>query len=199
MKKILVVSAILAIFSTNSFAKTEGNYVGISLINSSTVNSYADGGKDRNDNISLGADYKYAFNFGGFFIAPGLFYDHNALSQNTLYSGTSFNANLKYSYGIKANIGYDVTDSFAPFLTIGHSQTRNSYGTNNFNYKENYTNEGMILGAGFKYSLNDSVDLNASYEIVQFGLTSNVGAVIGGTDKINPTYKVARVGASYHF
>jgi hypothetical protein len=57
----------------------------------------------------------------------------------------------------------------------------------------------LVYDAGLKYSLNDKVDLNAAYEITQFGLSSNLDGVIVGNDKLTSSYKVAKIGVSYKF
>jgi len=177
MKKLLILTSLISFLTTaNASAKTEGNYVGLNFIDTASSN------QNHNSNFGLGADYKYAFNFGGLFLAPGVFYDYNRLSQPN-------SPTLKYSYGAKLNIGYDVTDKFAPFVTVGASQTRIQESAKN----------GMLLGVGFKYALNSDVDFTAAYEMTQFGLAGKAGSVIDGTDKINATYRVAKVGATYHF
>lgn len=202
-KKLLISASLIAsIASASAFARTEGHYVGASVINTSSETSF-DQDTHRNDKYSFGVDYKYAFNCEKFFLAPGVFYDHNALTEEvTLTSGAKIASNTKYSYGVKLLIGYDVTDKFAPFAIVGHSQTRgdgSSYGPGFVFTKETSTDEGMVYGLGFKYSLNDKVDLNASYELTQFGLSNNLDGIVGGSDKLNSTYKVARIGASYRF
>ena len=206
-KKLLISASLIAsIASASAFAKTEGHYVGASVINTSSETSF-DQDNHRNDKYSFGVDYKYAFNYEKFFLAPSVFYDHNALTEEVTltaapFTGVKLTNNTKYSYGAKLLIGYDVTDKFAPFAIVGHSQTRSdgsSYGPGFAFVKESSTNEGMVYGLGFKYSLNEKVDLNASYELTQFGLSSNLDGVVGGSDKLNSTYKVARIGASYRF
>lgn len=207
MKKIILTTAIIgAISSSSSFAKTEGNYAGVNLINTSSTikEDIFTNEKHRNDNYSFGVDYKYAFNFGGFFVAPGVFYDHNA--QNSDYSiadGDRASFNIKSSYGVKANFGYDVTDKLSPFVTLGYSVTRvdgSVYGSNFSKVlKESFNEEGLVYGLGLKYDLTKEFSVNASYEITQFGLNSNLDAVVGGTDKLNSSYKVAKLGLAYNF
>jgi len=202
-KKLIFFTALSISFSSSAFAKTEGNYIGLNLINTSTSYQF-DSGRVRNDNYSFGVDYKYAFNFGKLFVAPGLFYDHNALSRSVNASSDNdrISLNTKFSYGVKVNIGYDITDKFAPFVILGHSQTRldySVYGPNTSFYKQSLTQEGFVYGLGFKYSVSDNVDVNAAYELTQYSLTSNLDAVAGGTDHLNSDYKVAKLGVSYKF
>lgn len=202
-KKLLIITSVIAsIFSASASAKTEGNYVGVSLINTNVKSkSTFSEVTHRDDNFSLGVDYKYAFNFGGIFITPGIFYDHNALKTNHsagIFDPTEEEASqLLYSYGAKVNIGYDVNDKFAPFVTLGHMQTRESFSFITSKYTE--TNEAFLFGAGFKYSVSDKIDVNLSYESVQKELSRNIIEVARGTDKINPTFSVIRLGASYNF
>ena len=204
-KKLLVAIAITtSILSASANAKTQGHYVGLNLINTSTVetNALGSGQKHRNDNFSVGADYKYAFNFDKFFVAPGIFYDYNNNNADyASWTGEMYSGDLAYSYGAKVDFGYDVTDKFSPFVTIGYSETRSSgtyYDTSEY-YREDFTDEGLVLGLGLRYAINDMLSINASYEATQLGGASNLDAIIGGTDKINPAYKVIKLGVAYNF
>lgn len=207
-KKLLIIAtAIITTISFGAQAKTQGNYLGLNLINTSTTNrdDALENQKHRNNNYSFGVEYKYAVNFDSFFLAPGIFYDHNAQNSDfSIADGDRASINIKSSYGIKANIGYDVTEKFSPFITTGYSVTRldaSVYGPSfaNEELKESFNQEGFVYGLGFKYDFTKELSLNAAYEITQFGLHSNLDGAIGGSDKLNSDYKVAKIGVSYNF
>lgn len=207
-KKLLLAAAIIA--STLSFsasAKTEGNYVGLNLIDTYTRSKVlvvgGSASKYPHNDISFGVDYKYAFNFNRFFVAPGIFYDNNSANADfALPEAVRFSNNVQNSYGVKADFGYDVTEKFSPFVTLGFSMTRStiSYYSGAYPLTKSATNnEGLVYGLGFRYKLSKAVSVVASYELTQFGLNSNLDATIGGSDKLNSDYKVAKLGVAYNF
>jgi outer membrane autotransporter protein len=207
MKKIKLLSIALtfSLLSSTSFAKTEGAFVGLNLINSETkIRTTGDDSQiHRNDSYSYGLEAGYAFNFNNFFIAPNVFFNDNNLKSDHSFGEDRNSQNFKHSYGVKVNLGYDVTDKFSPFLILGHSETRLDESTYGPNYdrilKEYGTREGFVYGLGVKYSLTDNIGINAAYELTQFGLTSKIGAVLDGTDNLSYDYRLARVGVSYNF
>jgi len=207
MKKFLITSAALAIFSTNAFAKTEGSYVGLSLINTELESAASLNGvkedEGKANQFSGGVSYKYSFNFNGFFAAPELFYDLNRTkSRATDSGGTHYNSEVKNSYGVKLNLGYDITDKFAAYAIVGHSISRmKSHFSGNLSggvdpTPENANREAFIYGLGMKYDIANNISVNFSYEISQFNLSNDV---FNTTDKINPDYRVARLGVAYNF
>lgn len=205
-KKLLCTTALVAsVLSFNASAKTQGNYVGLNLIRTeskATDTEYYQT-RHRYDNFSFGVDYKYAFNFNNFFIAPGIFFDNNAHDNNySLGDGDRASLNGKYNYGAKIDFGYDLTEKFSPFVTLGHSETRLSYseyGPNVQSVKYDHTQEGLIYGLGFRYSLTDSVSLNAAYEITKFNGTKNFDDLVVGNDKVDSDYRVAKLGVAFNF
>ncbi len=207
-KKFLFAATIaVSAFSFNALAKTEGNYVGLNLINTygKTTVEVIGGSITHHEHskFSVGADYKYAFNFNKFFIAPGIFFDNNDGSDDFALPETiRYSRKLKNSYGLKADFGYDITEKFSPFVTLGYSITRysSSYYRGGYNLvKETASNEGLVYGLGLRYNLNKCWSAVAAYELTQFGLNSNLDAIVGGTDKLSYTYKVAKLGLAYNF
>jgi opacity protein-like surface antigen len=174
MKKTIILASVLgSLISVPAFAKsetnysytktetayttsrTQGTYLGLDLIGTN-LDSGSQKGSVR-DNISYGVSVKHAFNFDKIFIAPGIFFDHNRADASS-YNGDGSadgtdQTRLKYSYGVKADIGYDVTDRFAPFVILGYSESRLNYGSD-FNSKDvKKTEQGLIYGVGAKYAL----------------------------------------------
>jgi len=188
-------------------AKTEGHYVGLNLINTEVeskarLNDVVED-ESKADKFSGGISYKYAFNFKGFFAAPELFYDLNKTKSRATDSlGTGYNTEVKNSYGVKLNLGYDITDKFAAYAIVGHSVSRvKSHFSGNLSggvdpNPENFNQEAFIYGLGMKYDVANNISVNFSYEMFQFGLSNDV---FNTTDKINPDYRVARLGVAYNF
>lgn len=173
IKKILVILFLL--LSNNALAKTSGDYLGISLIRSDVeAGNYVDTtGKSLNnvfannirddDRYSFGLNYKYAINFGGFFVAPGVFYDHNDISAaDNLGQRWKLNNRL----GVRFDGGYDLSDNFAGYGFTGFSV--NGLEVANNITSSNGTVTEPFLGFGVKYSILDIVDLSLEYEFSRY-------------------------------
>ena len=200
MKKLFITATVIgSVLSSLAMAKTEGNYVGVDVISTQVGLTDLSDKFFRYSETSAGVNYKYAFNFNNFFVAPGLFYNHNGVKAVSAENTDSLVQELKYSYGVKLDLGYDINDKVAAFVTVGHSENRLhfSYNTSGVvNEAENATEEAFLYGIGAKYSVTDHLDLNVGYEISQYGMSNNL---TNTTDKFSPDYKVAKFGASYKF
>lgn len=202
MKKLIATITLIAAFtSAPAFAKTEGNYIGVNLLNTNMESDSDFSDRTNRDNdFSAGVDYKYAFNFNNFFIAPGLFYNHNDVIDHERSGNIISTDELKYSYGVKLDLGYDITDNFAIAAVIGHSENRRHAGNvsaiSGILYNDNATDEAFIYGLGLKYSVTKNLDLTAGYEISQYGKSNNL---FDTTDEFRSDYQVARVGVAFNF
>ena len=104
MKKTLsLITIASSLLASQAYAKTEGNYLGIDVLRSaakvkstSTLASdqvgdaspyYAHNKKD--SSYGVGLNYKYAFNFNSFFIAPGASYNMLNNDVKAGYAGIS--------------------------------------------------------------------------------------------------------------
>jgi opacity protein-like surface antigen len=205
MKKFLLFSLFTTFISGNSWAKTQGNYVGVDLI--ATHTSF-DTSKDRfsalgsnykiknGDQISVGGNYKYAFNHKGIFIAPGIFFDHNNVeSQDNVDSIYRLNNR----YGVKLDIGYDLTDKLGLFINVGIAN--NTYSLiNKTNSAKNSDNDlNGLMGIGAKYSITENVDLNFAGELSQVKMKEPQRAGFPSQSKYDLDIAIARVGISYKF
>lgn len=211
MKKLIAVSLFASLVASSAFAKTEGSYVGIDLLNTKSVaqlRSSSEGqaadetSRQTSRNYGVGVNYKYAVNFNKFFVAPGIIIEDNR-SKNSIADGLSLN--VKNRYGVKADVGYDVTDCIAPYLTLGYSAT--SY-TSRFgavseddvaiNGKKSATNYDWFYGAGVKFDLTSNVALNLEYNRQNFR-----AKVSTGNADVAAAYKtrleIMKVGVSYRF
>lgn len=194
MKKLILATVAGSLVAAPAFAKTEGTSVGLSLINTEVRTYDINSSEYEDSNVSYGIDFKHAISFGNLYVAPGLFYDHNATDGNQAVSGSVTNENFRYSYGIKADIGYDVNDKFAVFATLGHSQTRGSSTVDGV--KTDSTREGFIYGAGVKMALSDRLDAGLSYEVTDFGKSDDL---LDDSDNFQNTYNVIRLRLGYKF
>ena len=186
--------------------KQEGNYFGTNIIRSDIENKASDENINIKDHqIGFGADYKYAINFNGFFVAPGVFVERNnteaKISENDVYlpgDSLSVKANTKYRYGIKSDIGYDITNDLSAYLTGGLS--RNNYqftlqygnGGVTEQHKESGNKIGYFYGLGLAYNINKDISLNTEYNMQKIDYKFDV-------DKVKADLSVAKIGVSYHF
>ena len=133
MKKTLSLIAIVgSLFATSAYAKTEGNYVGIDVLRSTAkvkststlASDNADGlgsfynHKNRDSAYGFGLNYKCAFNFNNFFVAPGISYEflNNDVKSGFIDDSSNYfsqNIKLKNSVSFRTNVGYDINDQFA--------------------------------------------------------------------------------------
>ena len=198
-KKLLAVVSLAAAVSTSAaFAKTEGNYAGVNLIRSATKSVYFDRSTtgsvkfEDNHKVGVGADYKYAINFDGVFIAPGAFAEYNGARAKDVDGDQ---VKTKYRYGLKADIGYDITDSFAIYFTNGLAAT--NYKTDwrySGNGGKSSTELGYFYGAGLVYTLNKDLSINLEYNQQTVDYKTH-----DRTKKAETELSVANVGVSYHF
>ena len=184
LKLSITISALILANSSLANARTKGNYFEISAINTSVrfKYDYQDSVKSVANNTSLGVKYSYAFNYKNLYIAPGIFYDHHNVTQNSpnhylgndgkFYDSGDRSRNFVNNYGIKLNIGYDTTYRFSTFVTLGYGNSRYLTGRHTFiagtadeRAESSYIVETYIAGLGAKYSLFKNIDVLASYEL----------------------------------
>ena len=186
---------------------TSGHYVGVNLINTTLEAITANDAEDNSyqperSKISTGLSYQYAFNYKGFFVAPELFYNfNNTNSVNSIEEAPEgYELNLKQSYGVKLNLGYDITDKFSVFGLVGHSEVRAKIKYYSVQYEvfeqQSLTQEAFIMGLGARYVVGKNISVKLSHEINQLGFSKKV---LDTTDKINPDYSVTSLGVAYNF
>jgi opacity protein-like surface antigen len=211
MKKLLVISSVVAALATSSaFAKTEGSYAGVNLINtkatysekfSTNATPTALRGSSTSDSAySVGLNYKYAVNSGGVFLAPGLFVEDNNLKVRNGVDNNS--AQIKYRYGITADLGYDVTDKTAVYATTGYTGV--NYKTNNSDASGLYgTKNGSqgdwMWGAGVKHDVADNTTLSLEYNTQNLKLKTATGGTIKYSGTLDTRIDVLKIGLAYRF
>lgn len=201
MKKIIAVAAFAAsLVASSAFAKTEGHFVGISLLKSSATNRFQDSGKDNtsiskfdDESYGVGVNYRHAFNFNGFFVAPGVFFDHLGL-ESTDQNGGTVTTNSRY--GSKLDLGYDINERIAAYVTNGLSSVK---------YRVNMPGVGInndsklsyYYGAGIAAKITKNLFVNVEYTTQTVNMTAAPGAQ--GLDHIKSKIDIARIGLAYNF
>lgn len=214
----LVVATFFSVIST-SYAKTEGNYAGLNLTQTrvSFYQKYTDTDKingavvkpsfsETKNNIGVGFNYKYAFNFNKIFIAPGVFFDYLNSKANGKDSsendygfndhGSQIRVKAKNRYGVKIDFGYDINETLAPYFTLGRSYI--SYNTQNptldfdgnsiSNVRSTRAN-AWIYGAGLNVNYNDNYSFNVEYNRQSFLAKTTMDIYMGSLFLQNYKYK----------
>ncbi len=227
MKKFLLLTTTASILASSAFAKTEGNYFGIDVLRTSAQeksssseaadhstflsNYYSHDKKD--SAVGFGLNYKHAFNFNNFFIAPGIFFERLGLDSKVGYSTTATDAysqsiNLKNRYGIRADLGYDLTDKFSAYVPVGYNvvsyqiSTYDQGGLSYITSKKIGSEGSYFYGLGLSYAITDNFGINAEYNrLSQMKLKSASGVTIdnSGTIIANTTVQIFKIGTSYKF
>jgi outer membrane autotransporter protein len=212
MKKLLVtIFALISLVSSTAFAKTEGSYAGLDLIRTSIRYKErfsasfqpvaADNGPNySNSNYGAGLNYKYAFNFNNAFIAPGLIFEYNNTSSK---GDQGERLGIRDRYGVKADLGYDVTEQIAPYFTVGYSNI--SYSTRNYVGNDTASRSGKandwFYGAGLKFDVSDKVTLNLEYNTQKFKAKATVpnAASYSYAGVYRTKFEALKLGVSYKF
>ncbi len=199
MKKPTTLASFLLLFaivSTESFAKTEGNYVGLDIIKAKS--SYSDKKAipyyiNDDDDTSVGVNYRHAFNLDSIIIAPELFYDDLRLKMIDSYSD-QWKVNSRA--GLKLNLGYDFTDKFAILANAGVARTDYKVDWRSINsFKKDYSDD-LILGIEAKYTIYDNIDLSLKYDTSRVRITEPLPV---GATSYDFKIQTTRLGISYKF
>ena len=222
MKKLSLLSTVLLSLLTATIAEAkDGAYVGADLALSNAQYRY-DNKMSYTAPQDHNAQYKIDGNGVGFglvagykkalcektFIAPELFYDylHNSTkSYYHRYDDTAFHPandtmDLRSRYGVKANLGYNFTDKFSSYVTVGLAQVQYinrwpSEAPFGVNSSEGKVTTAPIYGIGALFSINDSWSLKT--EINQQKMHLRYSDDVGNSSKV--TLNVLKVGAVYSF
>ncbi|MFC1659406.1 outer membrane protein [Pseudomonadota bacterium] len=195
--KILAIASVISVIAINNAnAKTEGNYLGLDLIRTEldfNTNNY--GGNNlyeikKDDQVSIGVNYKYAFNFDNFFVTPGVLYDYTNLS---LKDKDGDKWNLNHRYGIGIDIGYDLHDKFAVFANISGIRSMYKVDWKSIVASNRDYDDSMSYALGAKYSVLDNLDVKVSYEISSVNMKEPT--TVGRSTEFN--INIMRLGVSY--
>lgn len=227
MKKILSLIAITSsLLTSQAYAKTEGNYIGVDVLRSTakvkSTSTLADDNigsaapyynHDKKDSAyGFGVNYKYAFNFNNFFIAPGVSYDLLNNDVKAGYQGfssvpSSQNIKLKSRLTAQANLGYDINDQFAAYIPVGVSSfnyemnTSDTYfGGSKLNTKTTGNKTAAFIGLGFSYQPVKNWVVNLEYNKYQnLKITSGTATTAGGQISAKTNVDVMKLGLAYRF
>ncbi len=202
MKKLITVSSVISVLAGSSaFAKTEGNYLGVELLRTKAEHLYKTNGVVNNtlgkfddSATGYGLNYKYAFNFGNnVFVAPGIFYDKIGTSAEDLDHDP---INIQSRYGVKLDVGYDLTNQAAIYFTNGFAKTRYSVDWLTTNSGEIVSTTPFVYfyGIGATYQASKNITFNAEYNRQHISLMSP-SAIVTARSKI----EVMKVGIAYSF
>jgi opacity protein-like surface antigen len=228
MKKLFLITSLLVSFvATSAFAKTEGLYVGLDVINTDVryyeVYNQNDviNGRERsysNNSIGIGANFKYAVNFNNAFIALGGIFERNDTKASnrrapTLNAAFQFpqSIHIKDRYGIKGDFGYDVTNNIAPYFTFGYAMV--DYVAKNFTITQypplpletetrilNRATGSLFYGAGVKFDFSKNISLSLEYTTQNIRAKTQVPYNSGKyTGHYRTRIDVAKLGISYKF
>lgn len=185
MKYIKIVGfLVIFLMSKDVMARTAGAYYGINLIrynneagnyNDSEGNSLNNSvAKDisTEDQISVGLNYKVAFNVLGLYVAPGVFYDFANVSE---YDNSGQEWELNSRFGLRVDGGYDLTDKLAGYAFTGYASTNLSVNNSAGGSSENEIDP--FYGLGVKYSVLGNIDVNFEYEFSGYKIGTVTGDV----------------------
>ncbi len=226
MKKTLSLIAVAgSLLASNAYAKTEGNYFGIDVLrstakvkststlandNSGSAEPYYNHNK-KDSAYGIGLNYKYAFNFNNFFVAPGISYEFLNNEIKSGFASTSSNyfsqkTNLKSSLSLRTNLGYDINDQVAFYVPVGISQfyydikTSDVGGGNSVNAKKSNNKSAAFIGFGFSYEPVKNWVMNLEYNKYQnLKLTSATATIAGGQIVVKTNVDVVKLGLAYRF
>ena len=202
MKKIITTTLTLVTLfsSTAALAKTAGNYAELDLLYSSASHKYAASNivasnypKFDDSSIGVGASYKYALNFDKIFLAPGVFFDKIGTNAADKDLDT---ISLNHRYGVKLDLGYDITDKFAAYVTNGFATTIYQVDWKSIGQKKSGSKVAYFFGAGLAYSVADNVTMNAELNMTSFDVST---PSFGGINNAKTDLAVAKIGVAYHF
>ncbi len=205
--KIILASTIFAASIYNgsqAFAKTEGGYLETSVLRAKVKTEWKDFDQTTKKDDSAtgyGLAYKYAFNYNDFFLAPGIFYDHigskTALVQADTSSGTF---SVKDRYGVKLDLGYDISDQFAVYGMLGLASVSYDVKFDNLLVLAHQTGHksSMIGGLGLAYHMHKNVTLSLEYN-KQKALDIKVGGGALVQDSFKTSIDTMKFGVAYHF
>ncbi len=188
------------------YYKTQGSYVGLNLVGTklSVKTQLLYKGSSSIHNIGLGLDYKYAFNYRNFFIAPGIFadYDHSVAKMYQVDVNGNITKNYKgservnYRYGVRADMGYDIANRFSPYFIAGFGIVNISSTLSAANGAQNIAvnKSSLLFGGGIKVRVVDNVIFNLEYNVQNLNLRNKTYDA-----KIQDKIEVVKFGVSYKF
>lgn len=216
MKKIFLAFVALSFFSSSAaYAVTAGNYLSADAIlvhgkfyedyTQSTIHNRA---RPSNSGSSggFGATYKYAANYQGAFIAPGIFFEQDNLVIEADPRQLR-KLNIKNRYGVRLDLGVDVVDHFAIYAIGGYAMANYSAqnysrlgGSEYFTRKNSGTAGGSIYGVGLKTEIMPEVAVSIEYTTQNISATTKIPSdYLNYNGKYKARIDAAKLSIAYHF
>lgn len=204
-KTLLSASAILlALSSPAAIAAESGFYAGVTAGYSNSQDDYTEttGGvvTDSGNADIKGADlgvlggYRHYFP-GGFFVGGEGETTFSTADDTIVIGGVPIEAEKKHAFGLYLKPGYQFTDKFAAFGTLGWKWTK--YELSALGASAEDTIDGLALGGGVEYTFSPKISLAAEYLRVN---PSDETEIAGGV-VTEDEYKedIVKVALKYHF
>ena len=187
MKKTSLICLFVFLTTASANAK-DGFYAGLDVISSKSkhnfvnnhivapeLDPYRDPAKNKvnGNGTGFGISAGYKTSYKSFFIAPEIFFDKLNNHSHDFYYTQGYEQrqnvlSINNRYGVKANIGYKISDKISTFISYG-------FANNVYNAQQHATNRkyssntlSQIYGIGFIYDLNDKWSVKTSYDYQKF-------------------------------
>lgn len=201
MKKFIAISTVaVSLMASSAFAKTEGNYVGIDFLKTSTTDRYQTHGSKSstyqafsNTSNGVGINYKHAMNFNQVFVAPGAFIDRLGAESKDA-SGRTVTTNSRY--GAKLDLGYDLTENFSAYFTNGVADVNYRINTASAGGRASTSKMGYFYGAGLTTKIAQDLSLALEYNTQTLNLAT---PALASADHAKSRIGVAKLGLLYNF
>ena len=194
-KKLLAVVSVAAVISASSaFAKTEGNYFGVDILNTRPTLSYDKvQGSSVKNTFGAGLSYKHAFNFDGLFVAPGAFVERN----NTKVDNSSLaHGSINNRYGVKADLGYDLNKDLAVYAVGGLSFLKYSITDSDGGKQASRGTPNFFYGVGISHEYSENVNFSLEYNTQTLEVKTRR---LASVNKVKADINVIKAGVSYRF
>ena len=204
MKKILSALTILLPFVTSAaFAKTEGHYIGASLLENLVKHEYRNTSASiaykptfQESNRGYGFSYKYAINSNNFFVAPELFFDNINNNAQDFQSGS---VAINNRYGAKINFGYDLSDKFAVYFNTGAANVDYKINWQSVNKSFNNQKTSLTFGVGTNYYVYKNVSINLEFNSQILEIEAYGENLANPINQVNSRINILKIGGAYHF
>jgi len=205
MKKIknvlsLTLLATTICYGSQAFAKTQGSYIGIDLLQTKSSHEYSRNGTTASNyrefddsSIGYGLNYKYAFNFNDFFFAPSLFIEKLGTEAADQDRDT---ISINERYGAKIDFGYDFTDQFALYLTAGLANASYKVDWKSIEKKKSGNELGFLGGIGAAYYPHKNIAITLEYNMQGLEISTPNS---DGINQADTRIRTIKIGAAYHF
>ena len=196
-KSLLIAAASFCVVANQSNAE-EAHYVGLDLSlnqldyksNIASAQSFDD------DAVGVGIRYGYRFDLASnMFITPELFFDYMGSSAKDSDSDPT---EIDYKYGIKANLGYDISDDWSGYVSFGVDQIDYSVKWNSVSREKSSHEFGFIWGVGASKNLSDSTKLDLSFHRTNVDFDGPIASGLTPSD-YEVDIDVLKIGLSYKF